>query len=98
MATMLWTISALAGIVLGLHYKVFILVPSIALVGSVIAAAGIAADETFWRVVLSFFAVSVAMQMGYLVGAVMRWGFDAARTRKSSRGRRSAGGAVGRVV
>jgi hypothetical protein len=95
---MLSTISALVGVVLGFHYKVFILVPAIGLAGSVVAANGIAGGESGGQVALSIVVAVMSIQIGYVGGTVVRHIFDAARARYGSRGRQSARDAFGRIA
>ena len=72
MALDMLAVSALAGIVLGLRFKVMILVPAITLAMLLAATAGIARAYPFWSIVMAIILVGSAVQIGYFVGVVMR--------------------------
>jgi hypothetical protein len=55
------TISVLVGVVLGLHFKVLVLVPVIGLAW-VVVVVGIASGETFWQLGIAFAAVAISVQ------------------------------------
>jgi hypothetical protein len=65
-------INVLAGIALGLRYKVVILVPAVSLVVIFAVIVGIARGEHFWSIILAMVIVGTAVQVGYLVGIVIR--------------------------
>ena len=65
-------ISALAGITLGLLYKVLILVPAVALAMIFAMTLGIARGGHFWSNVLAMVIVGITIQLGYLVGIAIR--------------------------
>jgi len=58
----------LAGIALGLRYKVVILVPVVILVATFVMVVGIAYGGDFRSVALAMVAAGTAVQLGYLVG------------------------------
>jgi hypothetical protein len=61
-------IGALAGALLGLRFKIFILVPFILILGCAIVATG-----DGWRAIaLSVFATTALVQIGYLLGLTGR--------------------------
>src|SRR5215475_2545010 len=68
-------ISVLAGVTLGLRYKVLILIPAVifAMIFGVIV--GIAHTDRFWSVVLAMVILGTAVQLGYLVGILLRAAF-----------------------
>ena len=68
MALELTVISILAGIALGLRYKVLILVPAVALAMLVAMMAGIARGDYFWSIVLAMVVLGSSIQLGYLAG------------------------------
>ena len=72
MALELATISVLAGIALGLRYKVFILVPAVALAIVFATIVGIAHADLFRSIVLAMVVLGTAVQFGYLVGIAVR--------------------------
>jgi hypothetical protein len=45
----------------------------------VVVAVGIASGETFWQLGIAFAAVAISVQLGYLVGIMLRHVFDATR-------------------
>ena len=65
-------ISVLAGIVLGLRYKVVILVPAVMFVVIFAITVGIARGDHFWSIALAIMIVGTAVQLGYLVGIAIR--------------------------
>jgi hypothetical protein len=65
-------ISLLAGMVLGQRFKVLILLPAIGFAVIVAIGAGIAQGDHFWSIVLLAVAVTVALQIGYLLGTGIR--------------------------
>jgi hypothetical protein len=65
-------ISFLAGIALGLRYKVVILVPAVILVVIFAMIVGIARGDHFWSIILAMVIVGTAVQLGYLVGIAIR--------------------------
>ena len=72
MALELATISVLAGIALGLRYKVFILVPAVTLAMTFAMIIGVARADHFWSIVLAMVVLGTAVQFGYLVGIAVR--------------------------
>src|ERR1700730_16139152 len=65
-------ISVLAGIALGLRYKVLILVPAVTAAMLFAIIIGVAHADRFWSIVLATVIVGTAVQFGYLAGIVMR--------------------------
>jgi hypothetical protein len=65
-------ISVLAGIALGLRYKVVILVPAITFVMIFAITVGVARGDHFWSIALAIALVGTAAQLGYLVGIAIR--------------------------
>jgi hypothetical protein len=72
MALELAIVGVLAGIGLGLRYKVLILVPvlTVAMVFSTIVA--VACGDPFWSIILAMAIPGTTVQLGYLAGIVMR--------------------------
>jgi hypothetical protein len=70
MAIELAVIGAVVGIVLGLRYKVLILVPAtmFAMIAAIIV--GVAHADRFWSIVLMTVELIIAIQFGYLAGIV----------------------------
>ncbi len=63
-------IGGLAGIVLGLRYKVLILVPAVMLAMLSSMLVGVAHADRFWSIVLMTVELIIAVQLGYLAGIV----------------------------
>jgi hypothetical protein len=64
-------IGALAGVALGLRYKVWILFPAITLAATFTIVVGVGRADSFWSIVLTTVALVTAFQLGYLVGIVI---------------------------
>jgi hypothetical protein len=65
-------IGIVAGIALGLRYRVVILVPAVSLVVTFAVIVGIARHDHFWSIILAMGIVGTAVQLGYLVGIAIR--------------------------
>jgi hypothetical protein len=61
-------LSFTAGMVLGQRFKVLILLPAIGVAIIAATGAGIARGDHAWSIVLLVVAVTVALQIGYLIG------------------------------
>lgn len=85
-------ISAFGGVVLGFHYRVFVLVSAILLVLVGIVAVGLAAKAPPWTVFAFAVYPSIVLQLSYLAGAVAS---TVISDRKSSRSRLQAAHAYG---
>jgi len=72
MALELAVISVAAGVVLGLRYKVLVLVPAVMFAMMFAVIVGIARAESVLSIVLMTVALGVAVQMGYLAGVFLR--------------------------
>jgi hypothetical protein len=86
MAFELAIVGVVVGIVLGLRYKVLILVPAFLLAMVFTIIVGIARADSFWSIVLTTVAVVTAVQLGYLAGIVIRAAIAAIRPRKDDGG------------
>jgi len=62
------SIGTIAGILLGLRFSVFVLVPSILLATGVILASG----HELKIIAFTVFGTAVSLQFGYLVGCIVR--------------------------
>jgi len=60
--------STLSGILLGLRFKVFVLVPAILLAMGVL----IASSHELKMITLTLFGTAVSLQIGYLMGCIVR--------------------------
>lgn len=65
-------VGVLAGIVLGLRFKVLILVPALAAATLYGVVAGIARDDHFWSIVWTVIVLGIAIQVGYFAGIFIR--------------------------
>jgi len=65
-------IGVLAGIILGLRFSVMILAPTLTVAMVIAVIAGIASGDHFWWIVMAVILVGSAVQVGYLVGIVLR--------------------------
>jgi hypothetical protein len=74
-------VTILGGAVLGLRYKVFILLPATTLVLVFVVGIGVAREAGIWRIALDMVVATTALQLGY-VGASA---FAAARKRRKLR-------------
>ena len=68
MGVQLAIIGVLAGTALGLRYKVFVLVPAVALAMMFAAMAGIAHGDHLGSIVLAMVILGATLQFGYLTG------------------------------
>ena len=84
MTTML-AITAM-GAMLGLRFKVFVLVPAIALSSVASCSIGIAHGNSLWSILLVTFFVVTALQIGYFAGTLTRIGVAKVRARKHPSG------------
>jgi len=69
-------ISALAGIALGLRYKVMVLIPAMIFAMMFAITVGIARADHFWSMILAMVIVGTAVQLGYLAGIAIRAAFE----------------------
>ena len=70
-------ISFLVGVVLGLRFKVFILVPAIGSALAMVAVNG-AGDGT-WKLVGTMIVVATSLQLGYVGGSILQFSVCAKR-------------------
>jgi hypothetical protein len=66
-------ISFLAGAMLGLRFKVFVLVPAIGLALAVVAVNGIGVEDGVWRIVGTMVVAATFLQLGYVGGGILRF-------------------------
>jgi hypothetical protein len=65
-------VSGLAGIALGLRYRVMVLVPAVTLAIIFAVTIGIARADHFWSVIFGVVILGTAVQLGYLAGIAIR--------------------------
>ncbi len=75
----LMAIGILVGAVLGLRFKVLVLVPVICVAIPIVLAAGIAHGDGVWRLALAMVVIATSLQVGYILGNVTRFLLGAAR-------------------
>jgi uncharacterized membrane protein len=76
----------LIGAVLGMRFKVLILIPAIGLVWIVILAAGIARDDNVSAILIAAVLASSFLQIGYLCGTATRYSIALARIGRTRKG------------
>ena len=75
-------IGTLAGVLLGLRFKVFVVIPFML----IIACASIATGDGLKAIAVTILATAVLVQIGYVLGLVVRvWAGRYLRTRKNPR-------------
>jgi hypothetical protein len=62
----------LSGIVLGARFRVFVLVPAMALACAVIAGVSASVHDTPWSTAVDIVVTATALQVGYFAGLLMR--------------------------
>ena len=72
MAFELALVGVVVGIVLGLRYKVFVLVPAVSLAIMFAVMSGIARGDRVWSILLAMAILGTAVQFGYLAGIMIR--------------------------
>jgi len=70
---------ALAGAVLGLRFKVLVLVPVICVALAIVLVNGIARSDGVWWLAFTMIMIATALQLGYVLGIVVRVVINAAR-------------------
>jgi hypothetical protein len=76
------TATTLIGTLLGLRFKVLILVPAIALCSPVTLAIGLAHNDSVWFILFDTVLAATTLQVGYLTGAIIRFAITAMCLRK----------------
>jgi hypothetical protein len=97
--TALARICFLVGAVLGLRFRVLILVPAIGLSVAVATANGIVLGESLWRLALVTVVVAMAIQLGYVLGTVAQlFGWAGSAVGSDAHDQQPIGDAARRVV
>jgi len=86
MMMMLSMMAIIIGALLGLRFKVLILVPAIVIGAVTTLGIGMAHGASVWVTLLAAILTITALQMGYLGGAVTRFVIAGVRVRKDSSG------------
>ena len=84
--TMLAMTAMLIGVMLGLRFKVLILVRAIVIGSAATLGIGMAQSDSLWTTLLFVALAITALQMGYLAGTVIRFVSAGARGYKDSPG------------
>ena len=63
-------VGVLVGALLGMRFRVFILLPVVLLTVAIVAAVGLARESGAWRILLEIVVVMTALELGYLGGSV----------------------------
>jgi hypothetical protein len=75
---MLMLLALLVGAVLGMRFKVFVLIPAIGLTVPIILAVGMIRGESVASFAVTAILAGACLQIGYLAGAVTRYTIAAA--------------------
>jgi hypothetical protein len=86
MAFELAIIGVVVGVVLGLRYKILILVPALPFAMILAIAVGVGRADTFWSIVLTAVALVIAVQLGYLAGILIHAAIAAIRPSRKDGG------------
>jgi hypothetical protein len=70
--TILGIVALLIGIMLGQRFRVLILLPAISFALIVAIGASVVRADNGWSIVLTAVAVTIALQIGYLIGSRLR--------------------------
>jgi hypothetical protein len=70
------------GATLGLRFKVFVLIPGIAISSITGLAMGIGRGDSIWSSLLATLLAITALQIGYIAGTIVHFGVTGARDRK----------------
>jgi hypothetical protein len=73
-------ICVLSGVLLGQHFKVVVLIPT--LVFAMTASVGLAIADTFWQILGCVFLAISCLQIGYVTGVSIRYLTGASRIRE----------------
>jgi hypothetical protein len=75
----LMAIGILVGAVLGLRFKVLVLVPVICVALAIVLVDGIARGDGLWWLALAMVVIATSLQLGYILGIVVRFVLGAVR-------------------
>jgi len=70
---------------LGLRFKVLILVPVTGFAWAIVAVDGIARGDSVWQLAIAMVVVATSVQLGYLGGGVLRFVIGTARATSHGR-------------
>lgn len=72
------------GAVLGIRFKVFVLIPAITLIGFLNCSFSIAHGNDFWSTFLNMSVTVLALQLGYIAGVFTRFGIGRVRAKRDA--------------
>jgi len=82
-----FTITAvIMGALLGLRFKVLILIPAIAVSSAAVVYAGLSYESSTWSILLVLVMTTAAMQVGYFAGAIIGNSLASFRKERDSSG------------
>ena len=84
MALEMVIIHFLAGAALGLRFKVMILVPALTLTMLFAAMVGVRRGDKFWFIAVAMILLGTAIQVGYLVGILIRAKIASVRAQRTA--------------
>lgn len=87
MAFELAIIGVVVGVVLGLRYKILILVPAVLFAMILAIVVGVGRADSFWSIVLATVALVIALQVGYLAGIAIHAAIAAMRPPRKDGGK-----------
>ena len=84
MALEIVIIHVLAGVALGLRFKVLILLPAVNLTMLFAAIVGVARGDMFWSIAIAMILLVTAIQVGYLAGILIRAKIASVRAQRTA--------------
>jgi hypothetical protein len=75
-------IGGTVGVVLGLRYKVFVLIPAMCVALAIVVLDAVAYGDGLRRVVLVMFSIATSLQLGYILGSIVVYTISPLRTRQ----------------
>ena len=78
-------IGAVAGIMLGIHFRVLVLVPATLFFAGVVTAVGLIGDQQLKVIALTLVGTAALLQVGYIVGCVLDFAAPWRLARRSGR-------------
>jgi ethanolamine transporter EutH len=79
---MLILIGGTVGVVLGLRYKVFVLIPAMCVALAIVVLDAVAFGDGLGRIALVMFSIATSLQLGYILGGVVASTISPLRTRQ----------------
>ena len=79
------TIFFLVGVVLGLRFRMVILVPTVGVAFAMVAFNGVVVGADIWRLVGTMVVVATSVQLGYVAGSILQFVTHATATDAADR-------------